>query len=189
VGCALEGTRWRRAADVVAVLLLLASVPWLVLNRQRPLLDFGYYYPSILRTSRIDQYFTHPEARKLRDSYVKAAEVVRQRGGDVGLLLPEDAFEYPLWVFLEPGRKVGRIGNVGVRNISTCTAGPQPFQPPTVLRLREDYYGVAGWSTEEKLPDDAPALDRAQIGGVTYVRQAHFDTLDVMVREPGIAGR
>lgn len=188
-GYALEGTRWRRGADVAAVLLLLASAPWLVLNRQRPLLDFGYYYPSIFRTSRIDQYFTHPSARPLRDSYVKAAEVVRQRGGDVGLLLPEDAFEYPLWVLLEPGRKVGRIGNVGVRNVSVRTAGPRPFQPPTVLRLREDYYGVAGWSTKKPLADDDPALDRVQIAGVPYVRQAHFGTLDVLVREPGVAGR
>ncbi len=187
VGCALEGTRWRRMADVTAALLLLAATPWLVFNRQRSLLDLGYYFPSIFRTSRIDQYFTHPDARPLRDEYVSAAEVVRRRGGDVGLLLPEDAFEYPLWVLLEPGRKVGRLGNVGVKNLSSRTAGPRPFQPPTVLRLRESYYGVAGWSTEKRLPDDDPALDRVEIDGVTYVRASHFGTLDVLVRESPVA--
>lgn len=188
VGSALEGLRWRRLGGAVAIALLVASVPWLVVNRQRPLLDLGYYYESILRTSRLDQYFTHPDSRHLRDPYVQAAEVALERGGDVGLLLPEDAFEYPLWVLLEPGKRIGRLDNVGVTNISARATRPgEPFRPATILRLRENYYGATGWGSEHKLPDADPALDVLQVADGAYTRLRYFGTLDVFVRQPAAA--
>lgn len=192
IGLALEEVRRVAVAHAVAALLLLASIPFVVFNRQRPIIPIttatSGYRPSILADDRMDQYFANPYARHLREPYLEAAKVLRQRKGDVGLLLPEDAFEYPLWVLLESNGGVGRLANVGVKNVSAGAARPgDPFTPAALLRVTETYVKEAG--VEPPLGDRDPGIDTLVVARGTYVRRWVFGPVDVFLREPPASPR
>ncbi len=202
IGLALQELRRAGVAYAVAAALLLSSIPFAVLNRQRPILPMttatsGYRHagqdrhaglPSILAADRVDQYFASPFARHLREPYLKAAEVLRGQRGDVGLLLPENAFEYPLWVLLKSDGGVGRLANVGVRNVSAAAGRTGvPFTPSALLRVTEAYVKEAG---VDPPPGDRDArLDTLVVAGSTYVRRWVFGPVDVFLRETAASAR
>jgi hypothetical protein len=85
---------WRRwVAATLAACLAVWTVPYLVIDRSRPLIGPG----SILTTSREVGLFGNNEV--LLDPYRGAAQLIRASGArTVGLAIgSQDAWEYPLW--------------------------------------------------------------------------------------------
>jgi 4-amino-4-deoxy-L-arabinose transferase-like glycosyltransferase len=109
-----------------AIGLTLAATPWLVANRSRPLVASAALQtsPSILATSRTDQYFA--KRPQLEEPYRSAAALIAARGAQrVGLICHEDAWEYPLWVLLGSGRRpTPIIEHAAVRNVSARLGSP-----------------------------------------------------------------
>jgi hypothetical protein len=106
VGLMLAAFLKKRAANVVAVVLLVAAVPWVLLNETRPLL--GVYErrafidtdKSIVKTDRVAGYFI--SAQELEEVYSGAAEFVRAQGcSQIGLDIGNNDNEYQFWVVLK----------------------------------------------------------------------------------------
>ena len=115
----------------VLVMTLCASHPLLHMNLH-PLLGER----SVLRTSRVDQYF--PFRPDLKAEYMGAAEFLRSKEcSDVGLVLGWDDFEHPLWVLLPELRMGrGRLEHVGVTNSSArLEEHRRPFTPCAVVAV------------------------------------------------------
>jgi len=69
--------------------------------------------------------------------YSMIARDIQQKGATrIGLIMGEDSWEYPLWVFLkEAGVEGFRIEHINVMNVSGSTRD-EDFQPDYTLRLR-----------------------------------------------------
>lgn len=94
VGCHFWRSRpW--VASILACLLFVAATPFLVGNETRPLLPLNGV--SILTRDRIDMMLlVRPD---LRLTYpIAIREALDKKPGEVGLILGEDDWEYPLWV-------------------------------------------------------------------------------------------
>lgn len=102
VGLMLSTGLNRTMANSVAVLLLVAAVPWVVLNNTRPLLRLGDGARSIIRSNRISDYFRNSSDREA--PFRGAAEIVQtQRCSQIGLDTGNNEDEYQLWVLLKKG--------------------------------------------------------------------------------------
>src|SRR5262249_22669427 len=131
-----------------------ASLPSALLSYERPLVPLGvavpYYYGkegwndtllgrSILTASRIDLYFTH-RTWGLRDPYREASDFLKARGdSQIGLLLPRDEWEYPLWVLLgADGTRDVQLEHLMVKNISAAAGDDawKTFRPSAIVKVR-----------------------------------------------------
>ncbi len=112
--------------DVLAGVLIASSMLWVLGNRGRPLVKT----PGVLTASRTDQYFANH--KDLRGPYSAAADRLRALGAtDVGVILREEDYEYPLWVLLGDGAV--RIEHVGVTNVSSRFQGAEAFTPQALF--------------------------------------------------------
>jgi hypothetical protein len=102
-------------------LFLVCSLPWLTLNRAKPLV--GPH--SIFTTSRRDQYFAND--RRRLDAYRDALSIVTAKHPAlVGLTIVEE-WEYPIWAWLAGGPRPGpRIEHVNVTDVSRRLAHDLP---------------------------------------------------------------
>lgn len=117
---------------VAALVMTLCAWPPLVHSYLHPLLGER----SVLRTSRMDQYF--PFRPTLKADYIGAAEFLHSRGcAEVGLLLRWDDLEHPLWALLpEVWAGRGRLEHVGVTNSSArLESRLRPFAPCAVVAV------------------------------------------------------
>lgn len=114
------------ASGIVAGLLLLAAVPYVVANWNRPLLG-----SSFLQLPRDRQYFDAKPS--LYEAYLGAVDRIPRECRDVGLITNGDGWEYPLWV-LTRGRVSFR--NVLVAN-QTRSFERRPSQPPCAVIAAE----------------------------------------------------
>jgi 4-amino-4-deoxy-L-arabinose transferase-like glycosyltransferase len=122
--------------NMVALMLLLSSFPWVFCNSNRPLLvrlsklEMGTF--PIFRYDRDRLYFFNGPPG-LFEEFKKIAGEIRQRNvTKVGLVLEEHSWEYPLWVFLnQDGSNPVRLEHVEVDNVSRLTRGED---------IRPDYY-------------------------------------------------
>lgn len=102
IGAAASLTRLRKLANPAATLLLLTSLPWLLLNRSRPIVDLR---PRTMTSSIFDE----PPAAvlfanwtNLRKPYLKITEDVIATGcQEVGLRIDSHDLEYPYWWLLD----------------------------------------------------------------------------------------
>jgi hypothetical protein len=119
----LGNLRWRNVADTMVVMLLVASSPWVLYNKSRPLIGSR----NILALDRVEQYFSNVPAFK--DPFVEAARGVKSSEcRNIGLSLSEDDWEYPIWVLIKPvGTETVRIQHVDVRNQSMRKSAIAPF--------------------------------------------------------------
>lgn len=101
-------------ADLVVTCLLIAALPWVLLNASRPLLG----QRSILTTARIEQYFANQP--HLAQAYIDAARVVAERDcGRIGVVTGENDWEYPLWMTLKHATSIPiYVEHVNVPNVS-----------------------------------------------------------------------
>jgi hypothetical protein len=155
VGLMLATFLTKRVANIIAVVLLIAAVPWVIFNQSRPLLGElrarGLETDkSILKTSRVSGYFRSPEVEEI---YSGAAEFVRARGcSQIGLDIGNDAYEYPFWVML----KRNTDNDVRIEHVNTpgyVRAVPQRF-----LEFRPCAVIAHGKGDEEELNGNGSEL-------------------------------
>jgi hypothetical protein len=120
-------------------LLALAS-PWLLTNTSRPLVAWPAFTrnPTLFSLSRDEQYFINRS--ELRDRYQRAAKCLREaKCTDVGLLLGEDDWEYPLWNFTGRDGNPVRFEHVEVDNLSVHTPGEvRDFKPCALVTVNRN---------------------------------------------------
>jgi 4-amino-4-deoxy-L-arabinose transferase-like glycosyltransferase len=107
----------------LAIILLQTSLAWVFYNDSRPMLGEN----NIFVTSRIEQYFA--VKKYLKDDYVEAINFVKNQGcSQIGLLMPPERWEYPLWVlFQKDNNQVTRIEHLNVKNISSRKLNQYPY--------------------------------------------------------------
>jgi 4-amino-4-deoxy-L-arabinose transferase-like glycosyltransferase len=92
----------RRTAAAVAILLVLASLPWVLFNRTRPMIGWRprTSTDSIFRTPATESLFANWIER--RDPSIAAAQVVEATGcRQIGLRLDSHDWEYSFWWLLK----------------------------------------------------------------------------------------
>jgi hypothetical protein len=106
-----------RITNILALLLLLLSHPWVLNNSVRPLVGSQ----NIFNTPRIEQYFaTQPS---YQNSYVEAVKIVKsQKCSNVGLILEGTSYEYPLWMLFQQDGEQEIIRHINVTNKSAVKA-------------------------------------------------------------------
>jgi 4-amino-4-deoxy-L-arabinose transferase-like glycosyltransferase len=129
---------WKPSVAILAAMvLLMASLPWAVSNVSRPLVivsEEGKITFPLLTGDRNQIYFHNRPG--LYHQYVKITNDLRQRNAaNLGLVLSEDAWEYPLWVLIGQGSPASvRIEHIGVKNASRFTRTAD-FRPDCVLEI------------------------------------------------------
>lgn len=132
-------------ANGLALLLVGQALPFILTNPLHPVLG----QPNIFKQDRVQQYFVHRPI--LAESYqATAARILEEKCDRVGLILPNDTWEYPFWVLLnQPAAGPVQIRAVNVKNESSVLE-PVDFRPCAVICLQ--------------CPEDARALYTAQMG-------------------------
>lgn len=110
----LSNCRSKRFVNIIIIILLFSSLPWVLYNRHRPLLGKD----SILTTSRIQQYFRNRP--HIKTFYEEATQLIVDRDcHSIGLQIGGDDWEYPLWVLLHRNQNNKyHINHVNVHNVS-----------------------------------------------------------------------
>jgi hypothetical protein len=142
-----------RFETLIAVLLLIYSVPWLLMTRERPVITIGGVTSpiSVLSGQREAIYFvTNPEDYT---PYLAITEIIRDAGiMSVGLDLTEESEEYPFWVLLGAPSADLRIewvdSQTRSKNLLDSDFLPQAIicedcSAEEIERYREDYQQIA----------------------------------------------
>lgn len=108
----------------LAIILLQVSLFWVFYNESRPIIGDN----NIFNTSRLDQYFANK--RYLKEDYIDAVKLVKSQGcSKIGLSMPRDAWEYPLWVLLQQNNNQPiRIEHINVTNVSSIKVKQYPYK-------------------------------------------------------------
>lgn len=119
-------TNW---ITVLCLALIVLASPYVLANMSRPLLGKG----SVLTTPREELYFASRPA--LMDSYMQCAGSIRESGArDIGLIIGEDSYEYPLWALLGNVQEARyRIEHVDVTNSTAAAEAPSGFKPELIV--------------------------------------------------------
>jgi len=129
IAVALTSIPYRRLVNLIAVGLLVSALPYVLCNKERPLIASRLLHTtdSVFVRQRIDHYFFFNPP--IKDSYFGAANFLSSQDcASVGLLIGHDDFEYPLWaLFRAHGRRGVRIEHVGVNNASAEKYKEPPF--------------------------------------------------------------
>ncbi|MDD5155083.1 MAG: glycosyltransferase family 39 protein [Candidatus Omnitrophica bacterium] len=124
-----------RIAELIILVLILLSLPWLFFNMTRRCVGRG----NIFVTDRIDQCFVMRPY--LKEPYLKAASNIKAKGySTIGLFSSEEAWEYPLWIILRDNNKQIRIEHFKVKNKSAEKYRIRPFNnfnPDIALDIAE----------------------------------------------------
>ncbi|MGF1539377.1 MAG: ArnT family glycosyltransferase [Pleurocapsa sp.] len=140
VGIILESIPLQKIANAIAILLIMASLPWVFQNKFRPIMAEA----NIFNLSRIEQYFINRP--QLQEPYVQAAEtILSTECKNIGLSLGDgtsvgnEYWEYPLWVLLKNRQPQIHLENVNAQNISLSKAEQYPhknFIPCAIIAVR-----------------------------------------------------
>lgn len=124
VAVVFSGKFNQRVSIYIALFLLQISLFWVCYNESRPLIGEN----NIFITSRTEQYFANK--RYLKDDYVEAVKFVKDRScAEVGLYMPPDRWEYPLWVlFKKDSDRTVRIEHLNISNISAIKSERYPYK-------------------------------------------------------------
>jgi hypothetical protein len=135
VGSSLENMVRRRFVDVIGVLLFIACLPWLLSLRERPILtNEKTYRSSVLGTSRLELYYV--SGGHLIKPHQDVMDRIRDSTCDaVGIILPGNDAEYPLWVLAGSPRSDIHIEWVVNGGPSVSLADPT-FTPCAVIYRR-----------------------------------------------------
>jgi hypothetical protein len=141
VGAVLSKTLNKKVNVTIAFALLVAALPWVLLNRSRSLLGL-LGNPSVWNHSRSEEYFNNrPD---VRDAYLKAAYFLKSnKCGQIGLDIGyANDWEYPFWALLNPAAKHAiRIEHVHVKNESGAMSllpKFRRFSPCEIISTRPD---------------------------------------------------
>lgn len=144
-------------AVVIGAVLVATSVPWVLDNQIRPLIDLGLPTSSALlvrnlgpgrtvfNTSRNDMMFV--EQKQLKAPYVSAVQLAVKNGcGEIGFWGGFDDWEYPLWALANQSGSRIRVDDVFVTNESSRATqfGSKPCLVVAVVPQRTDTIAVGG---------------------------------------------
>lgn len=142
VGVVLSNSLRRWMLYGIMSILMLASLSYLFLSPERPLLGAN----SVLITSRFDQYSS---SSYNFDSYREQARVLSQlQCNDIGLMANIDDWEYPLWVMTKAYGKSIHLEHILVDNPSgrleaefnpCAIVVTYPFQDQTIIYRNESF--------------------------------------------------
>jgi hypothetical protein len=123
-------SRWpRHLVDGIAVLFVLAALPYPLLNCNRPLISaawppFTCGRAAVFAPESVTAFNSRLGAR---EPYLTAANALNDVACvDVGLVLGEDSWEYPIWTLAEGERD---FHHINVTNTTTVT----PIRPPETV--------------------------------------------------------
>jgi hypothetical protein len=85
----------KKQLRILILVLIISALPWLMLNRYRPLV--GSY--NIFQSSRLEQYFVRQQA--LKEPYLEAASFLKAKNCSIIGLDLKNPYEYPLWIALK----------------------------------------------------------------------------------------
>lgn len=133
VGLVLSKSLNYRITNVLALIIIVLSHPWVFNNSTRPLVG----QKSILTTPRIEQYFITQS--KLNKPFKDVADFVKsQRCSNIGLVFTNISFEYPLWVLLQQNQQELTIRHINVTNESSVISNQLPyksFKPCSIIAV------------------------------------------------------
>ncbi|MEA4812890.1 MAG: hypothetical protein VB108_10015 [Anaerolineaceae bacterium] len=103
-----------KGGTIISLILFMASIPWLISVKERPLLPLWLFSESksILRSSRAEMYFnTNPEDY---DLYITAGKyiVTKPKRQRIGLDVDGPFMEYPLWAVMRTVERHAWIENL-----------------------------------------------------------------------------
>ncbi len=132
-GIILEGFDKYKPGYVIMVLLLLASLPWLVSIKSRSLIvrpGHSYLQSSILTEPRQNMYFAN--AGSIQESLTQMTGKIKSTGcTDIGIMLLGDDPEYLVWELMGAPRTPANIQ--WIVSSPTSRYSPQDFQPCAVI--------------------------------------------------------
>ncbi|HXN72348.1 MAG TPA: hypothetical protein VN861_07315 [Candidatus Acidoferrales bacterium] len=134
VGVVLERSWPRVVLTSAACLLLLAALPFVLLNSLRPLISVKS--PSVFQQSRTETYFADSHRWQIH-SYSNTASFVKATGCDnVGVDSSFDDFDYPMFAILGAGHGDLTVRYSEVKNLTAEYARPESGPPCAVICLR-----------------------------------------------------
>jgi hypothetical protein len=115
IAVVLSSMKDEKIIHYLFVTLLLVSLPWVVLNKTRPLIGV----PNIITGERTSVYFWGHQP--IESPYRQAIGYITQAGcTQIGLFIGGDDYEYPFWVLMkEHGITMFRMEHVHVTNESS----------------------------------------------------------------------
>ncbi|MBW4519722.1 MAG: hypothetical protein KME16_08480 [Scytolyngbya sp. HA4215-MV1] len=130
-----------RIVNILAVVILVSSLPWAFKNTIRPVLGAQ----NVFNTSRIEQYFK--QRPQLIQPYTEGVDFIRSKScTNVGLSLGtgitvgNDYWEYPLWhLFGNTNAQADRLEHINMKNISIRKSETPPhdqFDPCAIFVVR-----------------------------------------------------
>ncbi|MEH1884934.1 ArnT family glycosyltransferase [Nostoc sp.] len=168
LGIVLSKLEKQRIAIIIVTFLLISSLPWVFLNRFRPIIDSN----NIFQVSRIEQYFTNRPY--LKTTYAGAVEFLNSKKcSNIGLSMGNDPWEYPFWVlWRQNNQEIVKIKHINVTNISA------------VLE-KEDYYkdfepcGIISMETKKS---KRSKYQKINFKGKTYLRAWDSPDLGIFIK-------
>ncbi len=134
VGVVLFKIHKEKIVTAVMIFLLISSLPWVLFNRYRPIIDSK----NIFQTSRVEQYFSNRPY--LQSTYIGAVELLNSKQcSNIGLSMGNDAWEYPLLVLLQQNLQAKvKIQHINVNNVSAAKEKEYPyneFEPCGIISM------------------------------------------------------
>lgn len=128
IGILLSQISRQQVSNVIALLLTVQALPFLLANPSHPLL----YPANIFNRSRVDQYFWPNPS--IQEPYLTVTQLIKDKQcHQVGLNLPKDFWEYPLWVLLQSAqREPVQLEAINVDNESAVLQRRR-FEPCAVI--------------------------------------------------------
>lgn len=141
VGVSLARIPIQQIANLLVILLIVTSLPWVFQNKFRPIVA----EQNIFNIPRMTQYFTNRP--HLEPSYTEAARTINNLGCDrVGLSLGRgitvgnEYWEYPLWTVLKAQNSQVELQHIQPENISNSLSHKHPhknFVPCAIIAIRQ----------------------------------------------------
>ncbi|MDJ0633906.1 MAG: 4-amino-4-deoxy-L-arabinose transferase [Xenococcaceae cyanobacterium MO_188.B29] len=133
IGIVLSKSWKYQITNILAIILLLISHPWVLNNQLRPLVGNN----NIFTIARSDTYLS-PNSQLIK-GYQKSVQIAQERKCfQVGLMGENIREEYPLWVMFQKSQNKVTIRHVNVINESAAIANQFPYknyQPCTIISI------------------------------------------------------
>jgi len=162
VGVVLERSWPRVVLTSVACLLLLAALPFVLLNSLRPLISVKS--PSIFRQSRTETYFADSHRWQIHSFLGAASFVDATKCNSVGVDSSFDDFDYPMFAILGAGHGDREVRYSEVKNLTAEYARPGSSPPCAVICLR-CANSPAKWAQYRKVGGRVSLFDEIAVFG------------------------
>ncbi len=172
LGVVLSKFPKKQIVACIAIILILASFPWVFFNRYRPIIANN----NIFQTSRIEQYFKNRP--RLQKPYTQAVEYLNSKQcSTVGLMMGEDAWEYPLWmIWMIMQQKFGnkfQLQHINVSNGSSVKEKESPFQ-------EFEPCGIIYMYTKQS---NLPTVEEIKFKDKTFAREWDLNPIAVLMKK------